>query len=350
MPKRSLTPFVLLLAGLFCTAQAIEIRPVAEIQFPAKTKVAWENHGKEGDKKIDSDLVFEVGSEFLWYTNYIRYGAGLAYKSPLQKGSTTAAPGAIPVWISTGFGLFNKQAFVQPYAAVRFGTLAPLTSNGNWWESPLNFFVSAGAGAIFPYGIGLEVLYDYSSVKKSFKSDDRMFRVSTGRVGVQLSVGFDLGGAPADNSKNEQNNGELNPVNYETTFQDPYNEPEPATPAESESSSTETPTEPEATPAEVPSEPEASPDTAVTDVPAEATPAAEPEAAPAEPVEETPAEPEAVAEPAPEPEAAPAPVEEPKPEVKKASKPAKKATKKAAKKPAKKATKKPAKKAAKKKK
>ena len=334
MSRRTISTVAFILAGMLSTASALEVRPLAQIQFPGKTKIAWEDHGKKDDPKIDADLVYEIGTELLANTDYVRYGFGLAYKSAQKKGDVTAAPATIPVWLSASFGLFNKQALFQPYAVARFGTLAPLTSNGNWWESPLNFFVSAGAGAIFPYGIGLEVLYDYSSVKKSFKSDDRMFRVSTGRVGVQLSVGFDLGGAPADNSKNEQNNGELNPVNYETTFQDPYNEPEQATPAESESSSTETPTEPEATPAEVPSEPEASPDTAVTDVPAEATPAAEPEAAPAEPVEETPAEPEAVAEPAPEPEAAPAPVEEPKPEVKKASKPAKKATKKAAKKDA----------------
>ena len=335
MPKRTLTPFILLLAGLFTTTQALEIGPLAEIQLPAKTNIAWEKQGKKDDTKFDSDIVFEVGSEFLWYTNYIRYGAGLAYKSPLKKGSTTAAPGAIPVWLSTGFGLFNRQAMVQPYAVARFGTLAPLSGDGNWWESPLNFFVSAGAGAIFPYGIGLEVVYDYSSVKKSFKSDNTEFRVSTGRVGIQLSVGFELGGTTTSTN----NSGDQ--VTYETTFQDPYEELDQATSTPSQdSTASATQPEPDSVPAEEPSEPQSEPDFG-TNVPTTEEPVSEPDtASTVEPVEETPAEPEAVSEPEPEPEAAPAPVEEPKPAAKT---PAKKATKKAAKKPAKKANKKSAK-------
>ena len=335
MPKRTLTPFILLLAGLFTTTQALEIRPLAEIQLPAKTNIAWEKQGKKDDTKFDSDIVFEVGSEFLWYTNYIRYGAGLAYKSPQKKGDVPAAPATIPVWLSTGFGLFNRQAMVQPYAVARFGTLAPLSGDGNWWESPLNFFVSAGAGAIFPYGIGLEVVYDYSSVKKSFKSDNTEFRVSTGRVGIQLSVGFELGGTTTSTN----NSGDQ--VTYETTFQDPYEELDQATAPPSQDSTASAPQpEPDSVPAEEPSVPQSEPDFG-TNVPTTEEPASEPDtASTVEPIEETPAEPEAVSEPEPEPEAAPAPVEEPKPAAKT---PAKKATKKAAKKPAKKANKKSAK-------
>ena len=45
MSKRLIKPIIILLAGMFCSAQAIEIRPLAQIQFPAKTNVAWEIHG-----------------------------------------------------------------------------------------------------------------------------------------------------------------------------------------------------------------------------------------------------------------------------------------------------------------
>ena len=205
MSKRSFSTIAFLVAGMLSTANALEVRPLAQIQIPGKDKIAWENHGKKDDMKVDADLVFEIGTELLANTDYVRYGIGLAYKSAQKKGDETAAPAAIPVWLSASFGLFNKQAMFQPYAVARFGTLAPLTSNGNWWESPLNYMVEGGAGVVFPYNIGLEVVYDYSSLKKSFKSNETEFRVSSGRVGIQLSVGINLGGdnstKPTKNSK-----------------------------------------------------------------------------------------------------------------------------------------------------
>ena len=206
--------------------------------------------------KVDADLVFEIGTELLANTDYVRYGIGLAYKSAQKKGDVTAAPAAIPVWLSASFGLFNKQAMFQPYAVARFGTLAPLTGNGNWWESPLNYMVEGGAGVVFPYNIGLEVVYDYSSLKKSFKSNETEFRVSSGRVGIQLSVGINLGGddsaKPAENS--EQTNAsviessdsaepESSDSESNNSYTDPYAEPEQASETDSTATS-ETPSEP----------------------------------------------------------------------------------------------------------
>lgn len=352
MSKRLIKPIIILLAGMFCSAQAIEIRPLAQIQFPAKTNVAWEIHGKKDNTKMDADLVYEIGSEFLWYTNYIRYGAGLAYKSPQKKGSVTAAPGAIPVWLSAGFGLFNKQAVVQPYAAVRFGTLAPLSSDGNWWESPLNYFVSGGVGAIFPYGIGLEVVYDYSSLKKSFKSIEKEYRVSSGRIGIQLSVGFSLGddAKPAENSAkdSEQSNTPAEET-QENTWSALETEMDNSTSEDTntaDSTASEAPSETDPAEAPVTEESATETDTVATEPQEEAA------------IEETPAEEvsenaeenaaETVAES--EPEAAPAPVEEPKPAAKPAKKAAKKSSKKSTKKSTKKSSKKSSKKATKKKK
>jgi hypothetical protein len=292
-------------------------------------------------------------------TEYVRYGIGLAYKSAQKKGDVTAAPAAIPVWLSASFGLFNKQAMFQPYAVARFGTLAPLTGNGNWWESPLNYMVEGGAGVVFPYNIGLEVVYDYSSLKKSFKSNETEFRVSSGRVGIQLSVGINLGGddsaKPAENSEqtntaviesSESSEPESSDSESNDSYTDPYAEPEQASETDSTATS-ETPSEP----AEAAVPAESTSDTATTET-VEESPEIEADSAATETAESAsePA-PETVTEPEPEPEAAPAPVEEPKPAATKtAKKSSKKSTKKAAKKSAKKSTKKTSKKTTKKKK
>ena len=357
MSKRSFSTIAFLVAGMLSTANALEVRPLAQIQIPGKDKIAWENHGKKDDMKVDADLVFEIGTELLANTDYVRYGIGLAYKSAQKKGDVTAAPAAIPVWLSASFGLFNKQAMFQPYAVARFGTLAPLTSNGNWWESPLNYMVEGGAGVVFPYNIGLEVVYDYSSLKKSFKSNETEFRVSSGRVGIQLSVGINLGGddsaKPAENSKqtntaviesSESSEPESSDSESNDSYTDPYAELDQATGTDS-ATTTEEPSEPtESTePAESVNDSaatEATEETPSEEAVAETEPAAEETAEAAEP-----------AEPEPEPEAAPAPVEEPKPAATKtAKKSSKKSTKKAAKKSAKKSTKKTSKKTTKKKK
>ena len=357
MPKRSFSTIAFLIAGMFATANALEVRPLAQIQIPGKDKIAWENHGKKDNMNVDADLVFEIGTELLANTDYVRYGFGLAYKSAQKKGDVTAAPAAIPVWLSASFGLFNKQAMFQPYAVARFGTLAPLSSNGNWWESPLNYMVEGGAGVVFPYNIGLEVVYDYSSLKKSFKSNETEFRVSSGRVGIQLSVGINLGGdnsaKPAENSEqtntaviesSESSEPESSDSESNDSYTDPYAELDQATGADS-TSTTEEPSEPtESTePAESVNDSaatEATEETPSEEAVAETEPAAEETAEAAEP-----------AEPEPEPEAAPAPVEEPKPAATKtAKKSSKKSTKKAAKKSAKKSTKKTSKKTTKKKK
>jgi len=357
MSKRSFSTIAFLVAGMLSTANALEVRPLAQIQIPGKDKIAWENHGKKDDMKVDADLVFEIGTELLANTDYVRYGIGLAYKSAQKKGDVTAAPATIPVWLSASFGLFNKQAMFQPYAVARFGTLAPLTGNGNWWESPLNYMVEGGAGVVFPYNIGLEVVYDYSSLKKSFKSNETEFRVSSGRVGIQLSVGINLGGddsaKPAENSEqtntaviesSESSEPESSDSESNDSYTDPYAEPEQASETDSTATS-ETPSEPAeaAVPAESVNDSaatEATEETPSEEAVAETEPAAEETAEAAEP-----------AEPEPEPEAAPAPVEEPKPAATKtAKKSSKKSTKKAAKKSAKKSTKKTSKKTTKKKK
>ena len=180
------------LAGLLGTANALEIRPFFELLFPSKVNVNTDVDGKTSDKKMDSDIEFMGGSEVLFTPNIpIRYGFGLGVKSAQQKGDTIITPAMLPLWGVITYDPLKGRA-VSPYVVARAGTLMPLTGNGNWWEKPLNFTVSGGIGAIFPYHIGLEVIYDYTSVLKSFKSVKTKFRASSGRVGIQLSYGFDL--------------------------------------------------------------------------------------------------------------------------------------------------------------
>lgn len=352
MSRRTISTVAFILAGMLSTASALEVRPLAQIQFPGKTKIAWEDHGKKDDPKIDADLVYEIGTELLANTDYVRYGFGLAYKSAQKKGDVTAAPATIPVWLSASFGLFNKQALFQPYAVARFGTLAPLTSNGNWWESPLNFMVEGGAGVVFPYNIGLEVVYDYSSVKKSFKSMDKEFRISSGRIGIQLSVGINLGG---DNSaKPAENSEQTNVADENTAAQDSSSDSEQSNfysnayaEAEQESTETDSSSTDSATTdyaaTETAEQPEA--DSVKTEETAE-EPSSESDSAAAPVAEESEPAPETEAAPEPEPEVAPAPApEEPKPAAKKTTKKSsKKASKKSSKKAAKKSTKKTGKK------
>ena len=122
----------------------------------------------------------------------IRYGIGLGFKSSQKDGDNTITPAFLPIWGNVSFGFYGKDWFAVPYAAVRAGTMGALTGEGSWWERPFNFFVVAGIGAIFPYNIGFEVNFDYSSVHKSFEHRDTKFRISSGRIGLQLSIGFDL--------------------------------------------------------------------------------------------------------------------------------------------------------------
>ena len=338
---------IIALASLFATANALEIRPLTEILFPAKVNIAYDKAGNTNDIKWDSDLVFMGGAEVLVSPENIpiRFGGGLGYKSSQKKGGTIITPGAIPLWGTISYDPIKDKYAVSPYIVARLGTLAPLSGNGNWWEKPLNFFVQGGLGIILPYNIGLEVNYDYTSLLKSYKSLDTKARASSGRVGVMLSYGFNLSGdkKPAE-EKSE------NPYSMDAFQNTESSEPE----QQQETSSFDY-----SGGAYDASEPDTTATTSETDYgygASEETPAEEPAAEPSAPestepvAEETPAEePVAEAEPAPEPEpepeAEPAPEPEPKPAAKK---PSKKTSKKKAKKTTKKSTKKTSKKPSKK--
>ena len=297
------------LAGLLGTANALEIRPFFELLFPSKVNVNTDVDGKTSDKKMDSDIEFMGGSEVLFTPNIpIRYGFGLGVKSAQQKGDTIITPAMLPLWGVITYDPLKGRA-VSPYVVARAGTLMPLTGNGNWWEKPLNFTVSGGIGAIFPYHIGLEVIYDYTSVLKSFKSVKTKFRASSGRdanntwnTETEDSSNFNTSDTESQESSFDYSGGAYSPEPDTTTPDMGYGY------GATEESSTE-PSGDSATSTPESTEP-------VTEEPAATEGASEPEA-------------EAAAEPEPEPEAEPAPEPDPKPAAKKSSK---KTTKKASKK------------------
>lgn len=139
-------------------------------------------------------MQFSAGLEMNFAAEFspIRYGFGVGYKSPLEEDDTKIVPASIPVWGTFAFGRINTDAIFSPYAVGRVGVLPLITGNGNWWERPFDFFVAGGLGVILPYRIGVEVNYEYASVLKSYESSDLNHRISTGKFGARLSIGFEL--------------------------------------------------------------------------------------------------------------------------------------------------------------
>lgn len=107
----------------------------------------------------------------------------------------------------------------SPYIVARIGVLPLLTGKGSWWERPFNFFATGGLGVVLPFRIGFEVNYDYASVLKSFEYKDTKFRISTGKLGVRLSFGFEIA---RDKVYNPHNRIEL--INNETESSEMYND------------------------------------------------------------------------------------------------------------------------------
>ena len=184
----------MLLIGLFNTVNAIELRTLVQFDFPSKISIDKKVHDVKEERNWDTDPVFIGGVEFVYAAEFspIHYGFGLGFKSSQKHGDTQGTPATMPLWANLSFGAYNNDRPFWPYAITRFGTLLPFTTDGNWWERPFNFFLEGGVGVIMSYNIGIEVNYNYSSMKKSYVDKKTSFRISSGRIGIQLSLGFEL--------------------------------------------------------------------------------------------------------------------------------------------------------------
>lgn len=189
----------LLNVAFFCilfaeSAFSLELRPFVQWFNQGDVTVSKDQNGVKSDVDFPTDFVLEGGAELLFTGEYnpMRYGLGVGYRTALKDGDNEATPATIPLWGTFTFGRIDPDAIASPYMAFRGGTLFPLTTNGNWWERPLNWLVGIGVGAIFPFGIGLEVFGEYSSMLKSFDDNDLEIYVDSPRFGAILSVGIEL--------------------------------------------------------------------------------------------------------------------------------------------------------------
>lgn len=173
---------------------AMELRPFFNGYAPSNASIVTHQKSVKSERDWDSEKQFSAGLEMNFAAEFspIRYGFGAGYKSPLKEDHTKIVPASIPVWGTFAFGRINTDAFFSPYAVGRVGVLPLITANGNWWERPFDFFVAGGLGVILPYRIGVEVNYEYASVLKSYEHSDQNFRISAGKFGARLSIGFEI--------------------------------------------------------------------------------------------------------------------------------------------------------------
>ncbi len=186
-----------ILTCIFCLISnvfAMELRPFFNGYAPSNASIVTHQKSVKSERDWDSEMQFSAGLEMNFAAEFspIRYGFGVGYKSPLEEDDTKIVPASIPVWGTFAFGRINTDAIFSPYAVGRVGVLPLITGNGNWWERPFDFFVAGGLGVILPYRIGVEVNYEYASVLKSYESNDLNHRISAGKFGARLSIGFEL--------------------------------------------------------------------------------------------------------------------------------------------------------------
>lgn len=186
-----------ILVCIFCLISnvlAMELRPFFNGYAPSNASIVTHQKSVKSERDWDSEMQFSAGVEMNFAAEFspIRYGFGVGYKSPLEEDDTKIVPASIPVWGTFAFGRINTDAIFSPYAVGRVGVLPLITGNGNWWERPFDFFVAGGLGVILPYRIGVEVNYEYASVLKSYESNDLNHRISAGKFGARLSIGFEL--------------------------------------------------------------------------------------------------------------------------------------------------------------
>lgn len=194
MNKKSLFLVGLLSLFLCENAFSVELRPFAQAYAPMKITILKEEKGVKSERETDTDIIIEGGLECMFTAEFapMHYGFGLAYKTPQKEGSTDFVPASAPIWGTLAIGSTNRNRLLRPFLALRLGYLAPLTTDGNWWEKPINFLINAGLGCTFPYDIDLEVMYDYTSMQKSYEDKNLVLRVNSPRIAARISIGFEL--------------------------------------------------------------------------------------------------------------------------------------------------------------
>lgn len=182
--------FVLTSLCLFGFSHSFDLKPFAQFYFPTDITVSKDSMDVSAEQEWESNFVIEAGIEALSSAEFnpMRYGLGIGFRSAQQSDGVEAAPPSIPIWMVLSFGRIMRESIISPYLSVRGGYLAPISTEGSWWERPLNYFANCGVGVVLPLGITLEASVDYSSMQKSYVDDDVKYRVSSLRIGVMLAM------------------------------------------------------------------------------------------------------------------------------------------------------------------
>lgn len=194
MKKSSIYLVGLLILFLHSNIFSWEIQPFMQVYAPAEISILKEEKGIQSERETKTDLIYEGGLEFLFSAEFapMQYGFGLGYKTAQKKNSTDFVPASIPLWGVLTIGSTNREQLLRPYLALRLGYIAPFTTSSSWWEWPVNYIINAGLGCEFPYDINLEIMYDYTSMQKSFEYKDLNYRVNSPRVAARISVSFEM--------------------------------------------------------------------------------------------------------------------------------------------------------------
>lgn len=352
------TTFALVLGAFATFSSAAQIQGFVSGYAPGKVDVAENAKGVKSSYKLDTDLMWSLGGEFLVSpVGPLMVGGGLGFFSVQTNGENNVVMPSVPLWGSVGV-IGPEQWTVRPYFEARVGYPIAVSRFKTWWNKPLNFFAGANVGVQLPYHMGVEFNCTYLTMDKYFKITDVEYRLSSVKFGGSITVHFDLfkgasepskapvaienvAAEPAAQESSDIYSSDVSESSEQSSYEDPYS-------SYGDTSADQSAEQPAEESAAEPVSEEPAAETS-SDVESSVEPAAEETAESSESsadegesseveasAEEAPAE-EAVAEaPAEEPVAEPAPAPAAKPAAKKA--PAKKkATKKAAKKTTKKA-------------
>lgn len=188
------TPILLAGLCLFGFSHAFDIKPSAQFFFPADVTIAKDSKSVSSEQEWETEFVVEAGVEGLFSSEFVpmRSGFGLGFRTSQKDDGAEATPASLPLWGVLSFGRIDRDNFISPYLSLRGGYLVPLTGDEYWWNSPVNFFVNCGVGAVLPKGFTLEVSADYSSMKKSYPDESLEYRVSSLRVGVVFAMYIEI--------------------------------------------------------------------------------------------------------------------------------------------------------------
>lgn len=181
-------------ALLFLHANASEIHPFVRGFFPADVNVSRDLDGSDSKTAYSTDFTLEFGAEFLTEIEFspLYFGGGIGFMSAQKNDELDVTPSSFPIW--GALSLRSPKSFkdVAPYGTLRAGWPLPVTTNGAWWEKPLNFMVDMGLGFHFAQSAGIELSYTFTSIKKSYEERDLSYRLSSGRFGVSCYWNFEI--------------------------------------------------------------------------------------------------------------------------------------------------------------